>query len=237
MRNWIWVAALSIVGLSACHTQSAVQEQQELQRPNLSLKDVVPPMKAGPKVKAQQEKFRRESAEKFKSRQLGSQYYVLQAQRTFNEDKLDSASLFFNRAWLLDSTNNDVYWGYGLLYGRQDAHDKALYTLYHALSHDNENPRLLTDVATAHLASYYSHKHPNDLHQSRKLLLQALKLKPQDPSDTYYKLALNSYYLGEYAEAWDYLHLSVRQDGTKENEKFIAALLQKVPDPQGVYVQ
>ncbi len=222
--------------MSGCSTQSAATENQELPPYPLTMQDVVPAM--APKTneaKARQQKFLKDNVKRFKSRKLGSAYYVLQAQRNFNENKLDSATILFNQAWLMDSTNNDVYWGYGLVYGRQEQHNKALYILYRALANDKKNPRLLTDVATAHLARYYMSSEPTDLQQSEKLLKQALNLDPKQAADTYYKLAVNNYYQGNYATAWKYLHASIKEDKAKEDKQFIAVLLQKEQDPKGVY--
>ncbi|ARS35033.1 tetratricopeptide repeat protein [Pontibacter actiniarum] len=236
MRYYIAAAAVLMAGLSACSSQNSVMEAQELQQQKLTLQDVVPAM--APKTveaKAKQRKFLKENMSRFKNRKLASDFYVLQARRIFNEDKLDSATLFFNRAWLMDSTNNDVYWGYGLVFGKQEQYDKSLFILYRALEKDSQNPRLLTDVATTHLARFYQHSSLDDLRQSKKLLEQALKLEPENAADTYYKLAVNSYYLRKYADAWDYLHQSIRQDKNKEDKTFIAALLEKEQDPQGVY--
>lgn len=227
---------LILLGLIGCSTPNAATEDRELQAFNLTMQDVLPAM--APKTaeaQKRQQKFLEQNVKRFKSRKLASEYYVLQAQRTFNEEKLDSALLLFNRAWLMDSTNNDVYWGYGLVYGRQEQHDKALFILYRALAQDKKNARLLTDVATAHLARFYGTSDPEDLQQSEKLLERALKLAPEHAADTYYKLAVNNYYQRNYAKAWEFLHASIKQDKAREDRQFISALLEKERDPQGVY--
>ncbi|AKD04653.1 hypothetical protein POKO110462_19000 [Pontibacter korlensis] len=238
MRQWKAAAAVVAIGLSSCNTQNAITEEQQPQQPRLTMQEVIPPMApATPEAVAKQNKFLQENVDRFKSRQLASEYYVLQAKRTFNEQKLDSAMIFFNRAWLMDRSNNSIYWGYGLVYGQQEEYDKALYILYRALDKDKENPRLLTDVATTHLARFYQRSNPEDLQQSKKLLERALQLNPDHAADTYYKLAVNSYYLLDFGQAWDYLHQSIRHDKNKEDRTFISALLEKESDPQGVYVQ
>ncbi|WP_266205526.1 tetratricopeptide repeat protein [Pontibacter kalidii] len=237
MRQWIAAAGLIMMGLSGCNMQNALTEnQQPQQRPRLTMQEVIPPMApATPEAVEQQNRFLKENTNRFKSRQMAGKYYVLQAKRTFNEEKLDSAIVFFNRAWLMDRNNNEVYWGYGLVYGQQQEYDKALYILYRALDKDKENPRLLTDIATTHLARFYQQSSPDDLQQSKKLLERAVQLHPDDAADTFYKLAVNSYYLYEFAQAWDYLHQSIRQDKSKEDRQLISALLQHERDPEGIY--
>ncbi|WP_245905043.1 tetratricopeptide repeat protein [Pontibacter mucosus] len=223
--------------MSSCNMQNAVTEAPQPQRPRLTMQEVIPPMApATQQAVAAQNSFLKKSDETFKSRQLGSQYYVTQAKRMFNEEQLDSAMVNFNRAWLLDRNNMEVYWGYGLVYGQQQAYDKALYILYRALDKDKTNPRLLTDIATTHLSRFYKYSSVDDLQQSKKLLEQALKHTPENAADVYYKLAINSYYLYEFGSAWEYLHRSIRHDQSKEDQTFISALLEQEKDPEGIYV-
>lgn len=236
MQKCMVVAVGLALGLSACNTQNAITESNYSPAyTTLSLADLVPVMETETaEVRAKQEEFLQKNITRFKSRALAGAYYVLQAKRAFNEDKLDSASYLFGQAYLMDSTNNDVYWGYGMVYGREQKYDEALFLLYRALEKDKENPRLLKDVATSHLSRFYVNTDPEDLMQSRKLLEQAAQLAPEE-ADTYYKLAINSYYLREYGNAWNYLHRSIRHDKDIADKAFIAALLEKEQDPQGLY--
>lgn len=221
--------------MAACTSQNAITENTQSPRPELRMADVIPAKSTlTPSEKQQQKKQLDKDAKRFKNREAASAYYVYQAKRTFNEDKPDSASYLFGRAWLMDSTNNDVYWGYGLVYGQQKAFDKALFLLYHALEKDQHNPRLLTDLATSHLGRFYAESNPEDLVQSRKLLESAVRYSP-DAADAYYKLAISHYYLQEYAEAWSYLHKSISKDKEVADAAFIAALLEKQQDPAGKY--
>lgn len=237
MQKWIVAFGILGIALSSCQMQDVLfRKTDEPVKVSLAMRDVIPAMAPkAPEEKAQQKKFLKDNVSRFKNRKLASDFYVLHGQRTFNEDKLDSAAIFFNRAWLMDSTNTDVFWGYGLIYGKQEKYDNALFILYRALENDKENPRLLTDIATTHLARFYQQSTPEDLSQSKRMLEQALALEPENAADTYYKLAVNSYYLRDYADAWTYLHQSIKADKTKADKTFIAALLEKERDPQGTY--
>ncbi|MFD2999225.1 tetratricopeptide repeat protein [Pontibacter toksunensis] len=236
MRNYMVMAVGLMLGSSACNTQNAITESNlSPTHPRITMADVVPviePQTA--EDKAKQEKLLQKQASRFKSRDLASKYYVLQAKRAFNEEKLDSASYLFGLAYQMDSTNSDIYWGYGMVYGREQKYDEALFLLYRALEKDTENPHLLNDVATSHLSRFYLNADPEDLLQSKKLLEQAVKLSPNE-ADTYYKLAINCYYLREYGNAWSYLHKSVRRNKEIADKAFITALLEKEQDPQGLY--
>ncbi|MCC9137432.1 tetratricopeptide repeat protein [Pontibacter silvestris] len=238
MHKWIVAAGIIAISLSACNTQNvAMENQTSPERTTLTMADVIP-VKAPSTLEAreQQENFLEENENRFKSRQLAAAYYVAQAKRTFNEENLDSASYLFGRAWLMDSTNNDIYWGYGLVYGQQKEYDKALFILYRALESDKENSRLLTDIATSHLGRFYELSDLEDLLQSKKLLEEAVKVEP-DNAEASYKLAVNCYYLREFQQARAYLHQSIQQDKNVADETFISALLEKQNDPEGLYVQ
>ncbi|PKV75419.1 tetratricopeptide repeat protein [Pontibacter ramchanderi] len=236
MRSQLIALGLLIAGtMAACTSQNAITENRESPRPEFTMADVIPAKRTlTPAEKQQQKKMLDKDAKRFKNRNAASAYYVFQGKRTFNEQKLDSANILFGRAWLMDSTNNDVYWGYGLVYGQQKAFDKALFLLYHALEKDQHNPRLLTDLATSHLGRFYAESNPDDLMQSRKLLESAVRYSP-DAADAYYKLAINYYYLQEYGKAWSYLHKSISKDKGIADAAFIAALLEKEEDPAGKY--
>ncbi|WP_188503060.1 tetratricopeptide repeat protein [Pontibacter amylolyticus] len=236
MRSTLIAFGLMIAGsMAACTSQNAITENRESPRPELTMADVIPAKKTLTAAEKQRQKKALDTdAKRFKTRKAASAYYVLQAKRTFNEQKLDSASQFFGRAWLMDSTNNEVYWGYGLVYGQQKAYDKALFALYHALEKEQHNPRLITDLATSHLGRFYAESNPEDLVQSRKLLESAVRYSP-DAADAYYKLAISYYYLQEYGKAWSYLHKSISKDKGIADAAFIAALLEKQQDPAGKY--
>lgn len=231
-------AGVALLGaFSACTSQNAVTENKQSPKPTLSMADVLPAKSPATALEKQRQKqFLDKNIKRFKSRKAASAYYVLEAKRTFNEAKLDSAAHLFGRAWLMDSTNNEVYWGYGLVYGQQREYDKALYILYRALDRDQHNPRLLTDLATSHLGRFYAESNPEDLLQSRKLLELAVRHSP-DRADAYYKLAVSHYYLQDYGKAWEYLHKSISKDSELADTAFIAALLEKERDPAGKYRQ
>ena len=235
MRNCIVVALLLATGLGACNSQNARQENSQWPRMKITMADVVNiPKPKTARERQQQDRFIKTNIKRYKSRQAAGAHYVVQAKRAFNEEKTDSSNYFFSRAWLLDSTNTDILWGYGLIHGEQKQYDKALFVLYKALEQDRQNPRLLVDIATSHLGRFYQESNPKDLLQSKKLLEKAVKLSP-GRADAYYKLAISNYYLRDYNKAWDYLHQSIKQDEAAVDKNFIAALLQKKQDPQGIY--
>ncbi|HMD00962.1 MAG TPA: tetratricopeptide repeat protein [Ferruginibacter sp.] len=78
---------------------------------------------------------------------LGFQYYY--------RPDLKTAMYRFNQAWLLDSTNTDVYWGYGAIYMALGRYDLAKEQYDAGLAVDPKSPHLLTDLATFYMQQYY----------------------------------------------------------------------------------
>lgn len=236
MRSTLIVPFLLFLGLYACQAPAVLtRSPQPVAQPALTLADVMPVTNPDtPEALAKQAAFVEENVTKFRSPALASEYYVLQAQRTFQEEKLDSATYFYSRAYLMDSTNNDIYWGYGLVHGQQQRYDKALFALNYALEKNPNNARLLNDIATTHLSRFYESSNPADLLLSKQMLERAVVLSPEE-ADLYYKLAINNYYLQEYERAWEYLHKSQALDASLGDAAFIEALLEKQQDPQAKY--
>ncbi|WP_242928947.1 tetratricopeptide repeat protein [Pontibacter vulgaris] len=235
MQKWILVLCLISISLGACNILPSATHTSANKSKTKTIAAVVPVKKPRTKTeKQQQDRFIKTSTKRFKSRQKAGAYYVAKAKRNYNQEKIDSAKYLFGRAWILDSTNADIYWGYGKVYGEQKQYDKALAMLNKALKNDKNNPRLLTDIATSHLGRYYQTSNPEDLQKSKKLLEKAVKLDPTK-AEAHYKLAISSYYLREYNKAWDNLHKSVKQDKSVADARFITALLHKQQDPKGIY--
>ncbi len=236
MRNRIVTAVvLLMMVLNGCKTSPVTKGKTTVKKNSYNTAALVPVKKPRTaKEKQLQDRFVKTSIKRFKSRQKAGVYYVAQAKRNYNQEKVDSAKYLFGRAWILDSMNTDIYWGYGKVYGEQKEYDKALVMLNRALDANKSNPNLLTDVATSYLGRFYQTSNPKDLQQSKKLLEKAVKLDATN-ADALYKLAISSYYLQEYTKAWDSLHKSVKKDKKIADQKFITALLRKQPDPKGIY--
>lgn len=60
----------------------------------------------------------------------------------------------FNQAWLLDSTNADSFWGFGILMGQRQQYDESLGYFQTAYRLDRSNKRLLVDIATTRWQLY-----------------------------------------------------------------------------------
>ncbi len=111
---------------------------------------------------------------------------------------IKTAMYRFNQAFLLDSTNSDIYWGYGGVYMVLRNYDLAKKQYLEGLKINPNNPHLLTDYGT-----YFMIQYSNLLEVSKKDAIENLQLAIQtfnksyelDPNDqnTLYKLSVAYY--------------------------------------------
>lgn len=115
----------------------------------------------------------------------------------------------FNQAYLLDSTNTDIYWGFGAVYMTLGQYQKAKGQYEEGLRKEPENTHLLTDYGTYFMAQYYTLE-PIDKGNARQNLDSAIiymtKSYSLDPTDqnTTFKLSVLHWNDGDCNSAWKY---------------------------------
>ena len=68
---------------------------------------------------------------------------------------IKTAMYRFNQAYLLDSTNSDIYWGYGGVYMRLGDLENAQRQYLEGLTVNPKNTNILTDYGTYFMSQYY----------------------------------------------------------------------------------
>lgn len=127
---------------------------------------------------------RRKASEKFI--QLGFQYLY---------KDIKTAMYRFNQAYLLDSTNTNIFWGYGAIYMVLGQIEKGKDQYEEGLSINPNNPHLLTDYGTYFLGLFYNLKIADyksaskHLNKAATLLKKSYDIDPKDPN-TSYKLSI-----------------------------------------------
>ncbi len=71
---------------------------------------------SNPQLKSGDEQFIAGVTKEFGSREKASEMFVEQGIRYYQQDNYSMAMKRFNQAWLLNSNNPDVYWGFGIIY-------------------------------------------------------------------------------------------------------------------------
>lgn len=138
----------------------------------------------------------------------------------------------FNQAFLLDSTNADIYRGYGGVYMKLGAYERAKHQYQTGLSIDPANPNLLTDYATYFMGQYNWIK-PLDENEALRNLDSALtylsksyQIKPDDQSTTI-KLSVCYFNKSDCENAWRYYNECKALGGLTITEEFSKDLKKK----------
>ncbi|MBO9703318.1 MAG: hypothetical protein J7604_24095 [Sporocytophaga sp.] len=69
---------------------------------------------------------------------------------------IKTAMYRFNQAYLMDSTNIDIYWGYGGVYMVLGDIERAKEEYQIGLNKDDRNSEILTDLSTCYMIEFYN---------------------------------------------------------------------------------
>ncbi|MGY4385912.1 tetratricopeptide (TPR) repeat protein [Pedobacter sp. UYP24] len=95
----------------------------------------------------------------------------------------------FNQAWLLDSTNADVFWGFSAVYFTYKDTKKAMDMLEEGLKINPRSAHLITDKASIYLTKFYSDKDQQDLFKAIMILQESYEIDPLY-DNTLFKLSI-----------------------------------------------
>lgn len=145
---------------------------------------------------------------------------------------IKTAMYRFNQAYLLDSTNTDIYWGYGGVYMTLGNFEKAQQQYQEGLSIDPKNTHLLTDYGTYFLSQYYGLQNidekmalPN-LDTAITYLTKSFQLDKTDPN-TSFKLSICYYQKKDCKNAWKFYDVCKSVGGQPITEDFTKALTEQ----------
>jgi len=221
------VAFLCAITLSFAQEQPAEQNMQ-----------VLPMFGGKQKTEEQQkkdEKFLTSCDKSFTNRQEASKFFVERGWEYLNEGQLDTAVYRFNLAWLLNPDNKDTYWAFGLVTSAKDQDEKAIEFYEKALSLDQKNSLLLSDVASSYLKVYNKgKKKKKDLKKASSYLSAAITA---DSANAFalYNLSKVKFYEKDYTNAWNYLHKSREINIAQIDYDYISELSAEMPDPKGFF--
>ena len=83
-----------------------------------------------------------------------SKYYDSKGWEFLRAGIYDRAMSRFNQAWMFDSTNANVYWGFGVIAGMLGETDNSISYLKEVLKYDANNINIRNDLAVSHLRAY-----------------------------------------------------------------------------------
>jgi tetratricopeptide (TPR) repeat protein len=126
--------------------------------------------------------FISECEAKFKNRQIAAKYHVNKGWEYFYKTIYDTAMKRFNQAWLLDSLNAEVYWGFGNLLGTKHEFKESLPLLEKSIKLNPNNSKVYECMATSYGQLFFETKNALFLNKAIDNLKTAIKLNPKSAS-------------------------------------------------------
>lgn len=165
---------------------------------------------------------------KGRTRKQGSEEFITLGFKYLYKD-IKIAMYRFNQAYILDSTNVDIYWGYGGVYMVLGDIKRAREQYQLGLNKDDKNYKILTDLATCYMIEYYELA-PIEPAVAEVKLNKAIELFTQSYTidKTYqsnlFKLSVCYYLKKDCDHALQYYNESMKLEGEQMTEEYKAAI-------------
>jgi tetratricopeptide (TPR) repeat protein len=169
----------------------------------------------------------------FKTRREASNHLINLGFQYYYRPDFKTAMYRFNQAYLLDSTNTDIFWGYGAIYMALGQYELAKKQYDDGLAIDPTNTHLLTDLATYYMEYFYLtiQMPANDMVRDPKAqakqfmdsaiyyLTKSYRLDPKDVN-TVYKLSICYWNIDDCSNAWKFYDEAVSLGGRPITEEY-----------------
>ena len=161
--------------------------------------------------------FLKQSDKQFKNRKDAAKFHVEKGWEYFYKNQFETSMMRFNQAWLLDSLNTDIYWGYGNILGLSNRNFKeSLVYLEKSLKMNPNNTRVWESASTSYGQLFYETKDINLLNTSIDYLKTSIKLEPNNARAYGQLTASYSYYMQK-DSARKYLEITDKLDPSAVN--------------------
>lgn len=145
---------------------------------------------------------------------------------------IKTAMYRFNQAYLIDSNNTDIYWGFGAVYMTLGDYGRAKTQYEEGLEINPNSTHLLTDYATYFMTQYYDMEALNEtvalkhLESALAYLQKSYNLDSKDPNTTF-KLSVCYMLKADCENAWKFHNLCKELGGQPITEEYTADLKKK----------
>ncbi len=169
-------------------------------------------------------------AEKDNSRISASKELIKLGFTNLYRNEVKIAMYRFNQAYLLDSLNSDIYWGFAAVYMTIGAADRAKLKYEEGLKMNPQNTHLLTDYGTYYMSLYFESKNMDSkkageyLNAALKNLNASYKLDALDENTTF-KLSVCYWSKNECDKAWRFHDECKTLGGRPISEEYTNELL------------
>jgi tetratricopeptide (TPR) repeat protein len=158
------------------------------------------------------------NCDKLGSRKQTSAHMLMRGWQYFREGILDTAMMRFNQAWLLDSLNADIYWGFADLLGAQHQFKNSLPLFQRSLQLNPNNPQVWHDESISNGNIFFATKDEKYINAVIYDLRQAIHIDPK-----------NAGYYGELTNAYSYF---MQQDSARKYLKIADKMGSQTVAPQ-----
>lgn len=155
--------------------------------------------------------FLAESDKNFKNRKDAAKHMITRGWEYLYSGKPDTAMMRFNQAWLLDSLNADIYWGYGNLLGMQGKFKESLPFFGKSMKLNPKNAKVLHDASVSYGNTFYQTKDVKYLNSSIQFLKTAISIEPRN-AQFYAQLTAAYSYFNQKDSAKKYLKITDKLD-------------------------
>ncbi|WP_285056600.1 tetratricopeptide repeat protein [Pedobacter ginsengisoli] len=163
------------------------------------------------------------------TRHKGSELLINQGFKYLYNGDIKTAMYRFNQAWLLDSTNTDIYWGYGSVYFYLKQYQLAMEQYDEGLRINPENSKIITDKATLHMIAYQMNNEASKLKEAITLFNKSYALD-QKNQNTLFKLSVSYFLDNNCKKARLYYDECVKLGGEPITPEYTQALNEKCKD-------
>jgi len=152
----------------------------------------------------------------FKSRKDAAKHSVDRGWQYFYSKKLDTSMMRFNQAWLLDSLNADVYWGFGDLLGMQKKFKESIPFFERSIKINPTNAKVWGNASTSYGNAFFQTKDVKYLNSAIYSLKKAIGLDPHN-AQFYGQLTSAYCYFTQKDSARKYLRITDQLDSNAIN--------------------
>lgn len=223
MRYFISAFALMLISLTGFTQQISYEDWKKEAQDNIRLlPEYGHQTKTKGQIEADQELIEKELKENGTHRKASDELIRLGFTYLYQRD-LKTAMYRFNQAYLLDPQNENIYWGYGAIYGAFNDYKLAMAQYDKGL---NINPRssvILTDKATLYFMEFQRNQNATKLNTAIELLTTSYRIDAANMNTTY-KLSICYFLKKDCTNAWKFYNECMKWGGKPIEEGYTETL-------------
>ncbi len=222
MKNILTLACL-LVSISSFGQQITYEQFQQQARTDINLQPEYGHVVKDKDHLEEDQKFIDLVLKQDTTHRKGSEHLVGLGFKYLGQGDMETAMRRFNQAWLLDPQNENVYWGFGAIYGTFSDYPNAIVQYDKGLALNTQSSVLLTDKATIYFVMYQRGHQQSNLDSALSLLTKSYGIDAQN-LNTIYKLSICYFLSKDCANAQKFYSEFIKVGGTTHADGYADAL-------------